>query len=69
MMDGYAFALSYTGCPGWGGVPEDLRGLCYYIGEINTGVPPGLGVPSIGGAGGGCINLWFDPFLAQETLN
>ena len=32
----------------------------YYIRKINTGVPPGLGVPSIwggvGGGGGDCIN-------------
>ena len=41
----------YTGCLGWGG-QEDFFGVMYYIGEINTGVPPGLGVPSIWGVGG-----------------
>ena len=44
------------------GGPEDFFGVMYYIGKINTGVPPGLGVPPIffcfgwGLGGGGSIN-------------
>ena len=38
--------------------PEDFWVVVYYIGEINTGVPPGLGVHSIWGVGS-CINPWF----------
>ena len=35
-----------------------ILGVMYYIGEINTGVPPGLGGTFNwgGGRGGGCIN-------------
>ena len=42
-----------------GGIPEDGGEMCY-IGEINTGVPPGLGGGYLrfGAVGGGCINPW-----------
>ena len=34
--------VSYTGCSGWGGVRRIFWRVMYPIGEINTGVPPGL---------------------------
>ena len=38
-----------------GGGLEDFFGVMYYIGEINTGVPPGLGGGTFAFLGG-CIN-------------
>ena len=54
------YPVSYTGSPGWGGGNVLHRriffgGVMYYIGEINTGVPPGLGgggTFDFGGSGG-----------------
>ena len=51
--------VSYTGCPGWGS-GGFWGGVMYYIGEINNGVPPGLG----GGYlrfGGGLRGLYKSP--------
>ena len=50
------------------GVPEDLWVICY-IGEINTGVPPGLGgYLRFGGLGiGGCINPWLLKILINPS--